>query len=823
MGKPRVKRICHVVQSNYLRDPRVRREAEALAREGYDVDVIALKEKNRRRKETVNGVHITRVPLARRRATVFRYLLEYSLFFLAVSALMSVRIFTRRYDLIHINNMPDFLVFSTILPKLFGAKIVLDVHDPMSEVFKSKYGISSRSMTIRLLNWQEKISLRYCHHVLTVSEVMKERLQGPALYTPVSVALNVPDESIFQRPAYDLSDRRSHETFTLLYTGTMSARYGLAVAIDAVAQLRAVIHGLRLLLVGEGDDLPSLRDKVEQLGLQDVVEFRPPVPLSQIPGIVAECDVGISPHVNDEFMQLYFSTKVAEFVNMGLPTIVTRTHTIERYFDEDIVKYCEAGDVDSFAKAVLELYEDPAQRTRMSCNARRFSERWNWTTERQAYLSVVASLLGQSKTVQPKARALILIENLPLAHDRRVTAEAQALTEDGYHVTVICPSERDRPLLDCINGVDVYSYPAPAQGRGSLGYLWEFAYSMIASFRLARLVYKRGAFDVIHACNPPDTFFLIGKYYKALYGIPFIFDHHDISPELYSIRFNRKPGSFVYKALLWLEKCSFNAADVVLSVNESVKNLATGRGRKNPDLVYVVRNAPDLRRFQPIAPNPAHRQGRKYLVCYVGVMAAQDGLEYLIKAIDHIVNTLGRKDITFTLIGSGDRVESLKEQAGQLCVDDYIVFTGRVNDDVLLTSYLSTSDVCVAPDPQNIMNDKCSLIKIVEYMAMAKPVVGFDLAESRYTARDAAIYATPNDTAEFGDKIVELLDDPVRRKKMGENGKKRVEQALSWSHSKQVLLKAYEAALNVRPRNQNNQPKEYIAAESEKVSIDDVA
>lgn len=790
-----MKRICLVVQSYYLRDPRVRREAEALAAEGYEVDVISLTDRGRPRGETVNGVNITRLPIARRRATTARYLFEYSLFFVAVSLLLFARLFYRKYDLIHVNNMPDFLVFSTILPKWLGARIILDVHDPMAEVFMSKYDIKSGSLTIRLLRWQEKISLRYCHQVLTVSDVMKERLQKVAGYTPVSVVLNVPDEALFKRPAEDLSARRSHDTFTLLYTGTISARYGLAVAIEAASKLRNEIPGLRLRLVGEGDDLPSLREMVHRLDLAEIVEFKPPVALSEIPRIVADSDVGISPHTSDGFMNLYFSTKVAEFVNMGLPTIVTRTQTMERYFEDTVVKYCEAGNIASFAAAVMELYKSPELRNSMSARCRDFADRWSWASEKNNYLAVISALLGE-ETVKPKAKALILVENLPVTYDRRVWAESLALTEDGYRVAVICPAAPGEPLLDTIEGIDIYRYPAPAQGGGGLGYLWEFTYAMLASSRLAWMVHRRGGFDVMQACNPPDTFFMIGRFYKLFFRKPFVFDHHDISPELYSIRFNRTPRSLVYKALVWLERCTFNAADVVMSVNESVKELAIGRGRKDPASVYVVRNAPDLRRFQQMEPNPEHMLGRKYLVCYVGVMAAQDGLEYLIQAIDHVVNTLGRHDTTFTLIGSGDRLDNLKRLARELKVDDYIVFTGRISDDRLLTSYLSTADVCVAPDPKNEMNDKCSLIKIVEYMAMGKPVVGFDLTESRYTAQEAALYATPNETSEFGDRIVELLDDPEKRKRMGEFGKRRVEEALSWSHSSRCLLAAYEAALS---------------------------
>jgi len=790
-------RICLVVQSYYLRDPRVRREAESLASAGCKVDVICLREKGLSSSETVNGVNITRVPIARRRATTWRYMFEYSLFFIAVSLVLAYRLIAgRRYDLIHVNNMPDFLVFSTILPKLFGSKILLDVHDPMAEVFMSKYDIKSGSLIIRLLRWQEKISLRYCHHVLTVSDVMKERLQRIAGYTPVSVVLNVPDEAVFRRSSQDMSARKSNKFFTLLYTGTMSARYGLAVAIEAAAKLKDEIPGLRLRLVGEGDDLPALRQMVDKLSLNDVVEFWPPVPLSEIPNLVRQSDIGISPHVNDVFMALYFSTKVAEFVNMGLPTVVTRTETIERYFDDQMVRYCEAENVESFASAVLDLYHHPELREKMSHKCHEFGKRWSWAIEKLKYLEVVARLVGVDIENIPhcKGKVLILVENLSVPFDRRVWAESRALTEAGYQVSVICPTAPDDVLFEVLDDVAIYRYPAPRDAGGLFGYLWEFAYSMWAAFRLSWRVYRSRGFDVIQACNPPDTFFFLGGFYKTLFGKKYIFDHHDLSPELYAVRFNKPQTSFVYRVLRWLERRTFRTADVVISTNESFRQVAIKRGDKDPDTVIVVRNGPDISRFKPVEPRDEYLMGRKHMVCYVGVMAAQDGLEYLLNAIDHVVHSRNRTDITFTLIGSGDRFESLQALARELKIEDYIVFTGRIRNDELLAAYLSTADVCVAPDPKNELNDHSTLIKIPEYMAMGKPVVSFDLTESRYSAQNAAAYATPNDSHEFGDKIIELLDDPERRGEMGEFGKKRVADTLSWAHSKRCLLRAYELA-----------------------------
>lgn len=381
-----------VVQSYYLRDPRVRREAEALAEEGYEVDVICLRDKGEPRREVVKGVNIYRVPLARRRATLARYVFEYAFFFCATALVLLGRLFTRRYDLIHVNNMPDFLVFATLLPKLLGSKVILDVHDPMPELFMSKYGIGPDSRFIRLLAWQERISLRYCHRALTVSEVMKDRLEQVKGCPPVTSLLNVPDETLLHRPD---KWNRVQSAFVLLYTGTISARYGLGIAIEACAKLRDKIPGLKLRLVGEGDDLPVLRETAERLGVVDIVEFHPPVPLAKIPEIVATCDVGISPHVDDVFMKLYFSTKVAEFVYMGLPTIVSRTQTIQRHFDEDTVLYCEPGSVDSFADAVLRLYEQPDLRARLAARCAEFSSRFTWGSEKHVYLDFVAGLIGK--------------------------------------------------------------------------------------------------------------------------------------------------------------------------------------------------------------------------------------------------------------------------------------------------------------------------------------------------------------------------------------------------------------------------------------------
>jgi glycosyltransferase involved in cell wall biosynthesis len=392
-----------------------------------------------------------------------------------------------------------------------------------------------------------------------------------------------------------------------------------------------------------------------------------------------------------------------------------------------------------------------------------------------------------------KGSILIIVENLSVPFDRRVWAESLALTEAGYQVSVICPNTQNFALREVINGVSIYRYPAPTEGNGIIGYIKEFAYSLFAAFKLSMLVRKQKGFDVIQACNPPDVLFLIAKLHKVFGSKKFVFDHHDLSPELFSLRFDTAKKSFAYKILLWLERRTFKSANMVISTNESFKQIAMKRGNISPDSVFVVRNGPNLRRFVPREANEEMKYGRKHMVCYVGVMAEQDGLDYLLKAVDHVVNKRGRKDVTFVLIGSGEILDDLKQLAIDLKIYDYVVFTGRIDDDEMLATYLSTADVCVAPDPKNDLNDNCTLIKIAEYMAIGKPIVSFDLKESMFTAGDAALYATENDCADFGNKIIELLDDPARREKMGAFGSKRIVQSLSWDHSKKELIRAYDS------------------------------
>ncbi len=403
-----------------------------------------------------------------------------------------------------------------------------------------------------------------------------------------------------------------------------------------------------------------------------------------------------------------------------------------------------------------------------------------------------------NKDTRRGKRILILVENAPVPRDKRVLYEARTLVEAGYSVSVICPTSPGEAPHEMVGEVSVHRYPAPPVGDGAWAYIKEYAYSLWKAFFLSLKVRRREGFDVIQACNPPDILFLIARFHKLFGGRKFVFDHHDVCPELVAIRYDPKKKSLLYKLTCWMERLTFKTADVVISTNESYKQVAVRRGGKDPEQVFVVRNGPDLDRLKIVPANPDLKRGRKHLVCYVGVMAYQDGVDNVVRAARHIVYERKRDDVGFALVGFGDYVDRLKELSKELEVDDVVEFTGRISDSDLC-EYLSTADVCAAPDPMNDFNDKCTFIKIAEYMTMGKPIVCFNLTESRYTAQDAATYVEHNDPDEFGDRILELLDDPERRAKMGEFGKRRVHESLAWVHSKPNLLRAYDGLLGVEP------------------------
>ncbi|HYL87271.1 MAG TPA: glycosyltransferase family 4 protein [Burkholderiales bacterium] len=387
-------------------------------------------------------------------------------------------------------------------------------------------------------------------------------------------------------------------------------------------------------------------------------------------------------------------------------------------------------------------------------------------------------------------RVLILVENLPSPFDRRVWQEAGALRDAGYAVSILCPTGRGcEAKFEAIDGIDIWRYDLPTEGEGALGYLVEYGAALFWTFVLSLRVLRTRGFDVLHACNPPDLFFLLGAFYK-LFGKKFVFDHHDANPELYVAKFGRK--DFFYRLMLVLERLTFRTADISIATNQSYRRIAIDRGGMAPERVFVVRSGPSLGRLKILPPVPALKRGRRFLVGYVGVMGRQEGIDYLLHAASYIVHGLGRRDVHFGLVGGGTSLAEMRALAQELRIADYVTFTGRVPDAELL-AMLNTADVCVNPDIATEMNDISTMNKVMEYMALGKPIVQFDLAEGRYSAQGASLYAARNDPLDMAEKIVELLADPARRKAMGELGRRRVMEELEWRHEVPKLLAAYDA------------------------------
>jgi glycosyltransferase involved in cell wall biosynthesis len=372
--------------------------------------------------------------------------------------------------------------------------------------------------------------------------------------------------------------------------------------------------------------------------------------------------------------------------------------------------------------------------------------------------------------------------------------ESNTLKKEGYDIFIICPKGKGYDKdYEKINDINIYRHPLPPEKSSALGYLREYSHALYYEWKLARRIYRENKFDVIQACNPPDFIFLVALWFKIFYRVKFVFDHHDLNPELYESKFNKR--GFFYYFLKVAERLTFRSADMVMSTNESYKDVAITRGHVDKDKVHVVRSGPDLNIFNLKPPNNSYKKGRKYLVGYLGVMGEFDGVDHFIKAIGIIINDMKRKDIQFCLIGSGPCFEDLQRLSTDLEINEYVEFTGRISDEELLKR-LSTCEVCVNADPLNPLNDKSTMNKILEYMALSKPIVQYDLVEGKRSAGEASLYAKPNDINDFANKIIELINDEDKRITMGRIGRRRMEEKLEWKHQSIKLINAYHNLFN---------------------------
>ncbi len=382
---------------------------------------------------------------------------------------------------------------------------------------------------------------------------------------------------------------------------------------------------------------------------------------------------------------------------------------------------------------------------------------------------------------------LIIIENLPVPFDRRVWQEANTLMENGAKVSIICPKMKGyTKSYEIINGIEIYRHSLPLEANGAIGYLLEYTMALFWEFVLSFKIYLKCRFHVIQGCNPPDLIFIVALFYK-FFGVKYVFDHHDINPELYIAKYNKK--GFFYKFLLAAERLTFATANYSIATNESYKEIAIRRGKMPKEKVQVVRSGPKLNRLKLGVGNEQYKKGREFLVGYVGVIGEQEGLDLLLQSAKYIIAK--RNDVQFAIIGGGTELEKIKALASEMNVDSYFDFYGRVDDETLV-DILNTADICVNPDRPTEMNNLSTMNKIMEYMALKKPIVQFDLKEGRLSAQEASLYAINTSTDDFAEKIIWLLDRPDERKKMGDFGYNRVLNELSWNHESEKLINFYK-------------------------------
>lgn len=385
---------------------------------------------------------------------------------------------------------------------------------------------------------------------------------------------------------------------------------------------------------------------------------------------------------------------------------------------------------------------------------------------------------------------LIVVENLPVPFDRRVWQEATTLKEAGADVSIICPIMKGYTArFEQLEGIDIYRHPLPFEATGAVGYLAEYGTALFWWYRLAMQIYRKKPFQVIHGCNPPDLIFALALPFKAL-GVKYVFDHHDINPEFYIAKFGKK--DFFYHLMLLFERINYRVADFSIATNESYKEIAIRRGRMDPDKVTVVRSGPKLDRLKLGPGNPIYKKGRRFLVGYLGTISEAEGIDLLLATVKQLI--VSRQDVQFAIVGGGTGQAEMKALSEKMGLSDYVDFYGRVSDE-LMVDILNTTDVCVNPDKPSEMNNLSTMNKIMEYMALKKPIVQFDLKEGKVSAQRASLYARLNDLDDFAHKIAWLLDHEEARQEMGEFGYRRVLNELSWNHERGMLLGFYDRVM----------------------------
>jgi glycosyltransferase involved in cell wall biosynthesis len=392
-----------------------------------------------------------------------------------------------------------------------------------------------------------------------------------------------------------------------------------------------------------------------------------------------------------------------------------------------------------------------------------------------------------------KRSCVIIVENLPVPFDRRVWQEAQALKRAGWQISVICPtSERHPQRFEMIDDIAIYRHPLPLEARGKAAFLLEYGFALFHEFRLLLKVWRERGFDVIQACNPPDLIFLVALPFKLI-GKRFIFDHHDVNPELFEAKFNRR--GLMHRLLLLLEKLTIQTADIVITANDTFRDLAISRGGKKPEDVVTVYSIPDKSRIHRVDPDLSVRKGKKFVLGYVGIIGDQDGVDHLVLLVENLVRDKGFTDFQAVVVGDGPALASARALAESRGVAEYITFTGYLSGETLL-QHLSAFDIGIIPDPVNEYNDKISMNKVFEYSTLGIPSVAYPLTETRRLLGTAGVYATGSEPSDLAAACFRLISDDDLRARSARAASQLAESSFSWDKESEKMIAAYERVAN---------------------------
>lgn len=668
-----------------------------------------------------------------------------------------------------------------------AAGVVRDLTGIPFTIQPHAFGLFGRNRT------NVRLELADATGIVTISEYNRRFITDldPALEPKIDVVHCGVDMDRFppppERPATDIP--------RILSIGRAVEKKGHDHLIDACAILRDRNVAFRCdLVVGADEASAELQRRIDRHRLGDRVRLHDFVDEPGVIRYLHEADVfALACVVASSGDRDGIPVATMEAMACELPVVSTTVSGVPELVRDGAGLLTPPGDAAAMADALERLIRSPEDRLEMGRRGRQIVMEEFQAADGAARMRELFTRYRRSDPrTGPsgrKLRILMLLENSPYPQDDRVRREATTLVKAGHAVTVVAPSRGQPVGVSRVDGVRVLRHPMPPERDGLLGYITEYGSSLMASLFLSLYAAVRGGFDVIHAHNPPDLFVLIALLYRP-FGKRFVFDHHDLSPEMYDARFGDHASPVVRRVLRWFERLTFGMADHVISTNESYRAVAIGRGRRDPSRVTVVRNGPDLERIKPVAADPSLHETASTLIGYVGEMNNQDGVDYLIRALHRLQADLGVDDFQAVVIGRGSAVPELEKLAAELGLADKVHFPGFVSDDDLLR-YLSSADICAVPDPRNDFTDRSTMIKIMEYMALGRPVVAFDLTEHRRSAGDAAVYATPNDELDFARKIADLIDDPDRRAEMGEIGRRMVEERLAWRHQEGNLIDVY--------------------------------